>query len=272
MAWTESTALGQATAYGRTYDPGLLCPLDRREGRRQIGLGDALPFHGVDIWRNYEVSWLDALGKPVVAIANLEVPAASPFLIESKSLKLYFNGLNFTRFSGPDDVITVVSRDLSAAAGVPVRVTLFQSTVSPGPSEMPGVCLDMLTPDIRHYHPEPGLLKTTGGPSVREVLHSHLLRSNCPVTGQPDWGSVAIRYEGAPIDHAGLLAYVVSFREHNDFHEQCVERMFHDLMARCRPEKLTVFACYTRRGGLDINPFRSNWEPSPATVPRLARQ
>ena len=272
MAWYEKTQLGQKTDYIHAYDTGLLCPLVRKEGRDALGLTADLPFHGVDIWHNYEVSWLDGQGKPCVAIARITVPADSPCLIESKSMKLYFNSLNQHRFADRQAVIDCVSADLSHSSGGNVRVELLPVNEPHALTTLAGDCLDDLPLQDCDFQPNPGHLRVQPGEAVAEILHSNLLRSNCPVTGQPDWGSVQIQYRGPKIDREGLLHYLISFREHNDFHEQCVERIFRDILTQCRPEQLTVFACYTRRGGLDINPWRSNFQPVPARLPRLARQ
>jgi 7-cyano-7-deazaguanine reductase len=273
MAWYEKTQLGVKTDYIHAYDPGLLCPLERREGREALQLTDApLPFHGVDIWHNYEVSWLDPHGKPQVAIARIIVPADSPCLIESKSMKLYFNSLNQHRFADRQAVIDCAAADLSHSAGAGVTVELLPVNRAYHLVTLEGTCLDDLPLEGCDFTPNPGHLKANSSECVEETLHSHLLRSNCPVTGQPDWGSVQIRYSGPKIDREGLLRYLISFREHNDFHEQCVERIYRDIQQRCAPAQLTVFACYTRRGGLDINPWRSNAKPLPDSLPRLSRQ
>jgi 7-cyano-7-deazaguanine reductase len=266
--------LGQATVYADRYDPSLLFPIPRAQKRAEIGIGASLPFFGVDIWNAYELSWLDARGKPQVALAEFRVPADSPNIIESKSFKLYLNGYAQEKL----DTATVremLARDLSAAASAQVAVVLgTPSAQGHAIADLPGELLDEQPLAIDHYGPpEPSYLRAdTAVAPVQETLLSHLLRSNCPVTGQPDWGSVQIAYRGAPIDRAGLLRYLVSFRTHNEFHEQCVERIFVDLMARCAPQQLSVYARYTRRGGLDINPFRSTEAgATPANV-RSARQ
>ena len=256
----EESLLGQAVAYRDTYAPELLFPIARQLKRDELGLhADALPFVGEDLWNAYELSWLDARGKPVVALGEFRVPAASPRLIESKSLKLYLNSFNQQRCASVEEVRATIARDLSAAAGGAVAVELRPLHEHParrfGYPE--GVCLDALEIDIECYQPCPETLRAEG-PEVEETLYSHLLKSNCLVTGQPDWGTLVVRYRGAAIDREGLLRYVVSFRGHNEFHEQCVERVFCDLMARCRPRELAVWARYTRRGGLDINPFRAS--------------
>lgn len=256
----EASPLGRATAYRDTYAPELLFPIERQLKRDEIGVrAGALPFVGEDLWNAYELSWLNPRGKPVVAVASFRVPADSPRLVESKSLKLYLNAFNQHVFVDAAEVETTVARDLSAAAGAPVAVTVQPLSARPlreyGYPE--GLCIDALDLDIDTYQPEPGFL-SAGGEEVSETLYSHLLKSNCLVTGQPDWGMVAVRYTGPRIDRAGLLRYIVSFREHNEFHEQCVERVFCDITARCRPQQLVVWARYTRRGGLDINPFRAS--------------
>jgi len=267
--------LGKPTAYASDYDPGLLCPIPRRLKRDELGLPADLPFHGVDIWNAYELSWLTPQGKPVVAMAECRIPCESQNLIESKSFKLYLNSFNQTRFSDFEDVRALLSQDLGGAAGAPVDVRLIPAAEFAGEAfaSLPGRCIDELDVTIDSYLLQPELLADAADPQqlVVEELHSHLLKSNCLVTHQPDWGSLLIRYAGPQIDPAALLRYLVSFREHNEFHEQCVERIFTDLMRFCRPEKLSVYARYTRRGGLDINPFRSNFESEVENL-RLARQ
>ncbi|BBD78787.1 NADPH-dependent 7-cyano-7-deazaguanine reductase QueF [Aerosticca soli] len=260
MSLLDHSPLGKPSVYADRYDPSRLFPIPRAAKRAELGLGEALPFHGVDVWNAYELSWLDARGKPCVAIAELRVPAASPCIIESKSLKLYLNGFAQERIADADALAATLVRDLSAAAGAAVAVTLHAPRVAALPlAELAGSSIDDQRLDIDDYGPpNPGYLRLVAGAAeVEETLVSDLLRSNCPVTGQPDWGSVRIRYRGAPIDRAGLLRYLVSFRTFDEFHEQCVERIFVDVMARCAPRALEVYARYTRRGGLDINPFRS---------------
>ena len=277
--------LGQQTQYVSVYSPELLFPIPRAASRESLLLkGDALPFYGVDVWTGYELSWLDERGKPVVAIAEFRIPCTSQAIVESKSFKLYLNSFNQTRFTDVAEVCATLEKDLSAAVEAVVQVSLkplfndklFNDKLSADKwmhiEVLEGCCLDELPVTIDTYHPEPGLLQVEPQTQVDETLVSHLLKSNCPVTGQPDWASVQIRYAGAQIDHEGLLRYIVSFREHQDFHEHCVERMFVDIMARCQPQRLSVYARYTRRGGLDINPFRTT-EPAeqPSSV-RLVRQ
>ena len=268
----QGSLLGREVAYPSTYDPALLFPIPRAQARGEIGLDEAaLPFIGHDRWHAYELSWLDAHGKPVVATATLEVPATSPHLIESKSLKLYLNSLNASRFADAAEVFARITADLSQAAGAPVRVVAGLppfAEASAGAETIDG--LDVVID--RYGPPDAALLAADAGSIVDEALHSALLKSNCPVTGQPDWASVVVRYRGPRIDRAGLLRYLVSFRDHAEFHEQCVERLFADVLARCRPEWLSVEARYTRRGGLDINPWRAT--PGVAVPPagRDARQ
>jgi 7-cyano-7-deazaguanine reductase len=256
----EASLLGQAVAYRDTYAPELLFPIERQLKRDELGIAaGALPFVGEDLWNAYEISWLDARGKPVVALGEFRVPAGSPRLIESKSLKLYLNSFNQQRMTSVDEVQARIAGDLSAAAGAEVGVVLMPLATRPQRhSGYPqGECLDALDIAIDTYQPAPEVLFAHGG-EVEETLYSHLLKSNCLVTGQPDWGMLVVRYRGPAIDRESLLRYVVSFRAHNEFHEQCVERVFCDIMAHCRPQALAVWARYTRRGGLDINPFRAS--------------
>ncbi|HEY4091933.1 MAG TPA: NADPH-dependent 7-cyano-7-deazaguanine reductase QueF [Luteibacter sp.] len=275
MSSPDHSPLGKATPYADRYDVSLLFPIPRQAKRDEIGVaGDALPFHGVDIWNGYELSWLDSRGKPMVAVAEFRFPATTPNIIESKSFKLYLNGFAQETIARRDALRDTLVRDLSAASGGPVGVLLHAPEELNGvPLHEPeGVLLDDQELAFDSYGPpQPDFLGTHAG-EAREVLVSHLLRSNCPVTGQPDWGSVQISYTGAPIDRAGLLRYLVSFRRHTEFHEQCVERIFMDLRERCAPRELAVYARYTRRGGLDINPFRSTDAAAEPANPRGARQ
>ncbi|MCR6664192.1 MAG: NADPH-dependent 7-cyano-7-deazaguanine reductase QueF [Luteimonas sp.] len=255
MSRPEDSLLGREVAYPRHYDASLLFPIPRGAARHEIGIGDALPFIGHDRWHAYELSWLDARGKPVVDTATITVPATSPNLVESKSLKLYLNSFNATRFDDADTVRARIADDLSQAAGGSVTVAFGLPAFV---EDIDANGIDALDIDIDHYGPpDAGLLRAEAGHVVTETLRSELLKSNCPVTGQPDWAGVRIAYRGPRIDREGLLRYLVSFRDHAEFHEQCVERIFVDLLARCRPESLSVEARYTRRGGLDINPWRA---------------
>jgi 7-cyano-7-deazaguanine reductase len=273
--YTEKLPLGKATVYASEYDPGLLCPFPRKLKRDELGLPEVLPFHGVDIWNAYELSWLTSRGKPVVAMGEFRFPCESVNLIESKSFKLYLNSFNQTRFDDFESVCALLSRDLGGAAGAPVGVRLIGSAgfAEETFSILPGDCIDDLDIGVDDYALDCSLLEGAANhqESVDETLHSHLLKSNCLVTGQPDWGSVLIHYQGGKINREALLRYLVSFRQHNEFHEQCVERIYYDLMRFCNLRKLTVYARYTRRGGLDINPYRSNFTFDVANL-RLARQ
>jgi len=272
----KQLSLGQATPYVETYQPDLLQPVPRTLNRDDLGLRcDNLPFDGADIWTAYELSWLNRKGKPQVALASFEVPATTPNLIESKSFKLYLNSFNQTRLDSPEQLQERLARDLSGCAGGAVKVTLY-SPLHRAPAtigQFEGECIDDLDIEVDDYQFRACHLEGAADPAdpVSEVLTSHLLKSNCLVTGQPDWGSIQIRYRGPRINREALLRYLISFRRHNEFHEQCVERIFTDLMHYCRPAGLTVYARYTRRGGLDINPYRSNEAFVPAPV-RLVRQ
>ena len=267
--------LGKPTEYRADYAPELLYPIPRQLKRDELGISAAtLPFVGEDIWNAYEVSWLNSKGKPVVALATFRVPADSPNLVESKSFKLYLNSFNQTVFADAAAVEAVLVSDLSAAAGAPVsaKIEVLSGRPQVSVGYPAGVLLDDLDIACDTYQPAPDLLAAVDGEIVEETLYSHLLKSNCLVTGQPDWAMLVIRYRGRPIDRAGLLRYIVSFRNHNEFHEQCVERIFCDINCQCAPEALAVYARYTRRGGLDINPFRSSGEFPPPDNTREVRQ
>lgn len=278
----EQSQLGRASAYVDHYDAGLLFPIPRATQRESMGIaGNVLPFFGADLWTAFELSWLNARGKPQLAIAHFTVPCETPNIIESKSFKLYLNSFNSTVFADLEAVRDCLRADLSEAvwrgsgraASIGVKLwapSLFdQITVH----ELNGLDLDRLDIECTQYQPTPELLSSDLAQApVTETLTSRLLKSNCLVTGQPDWGSVQIRYSGPPIDQAGLLAYIVSFRNHNEFHEPCVERIFTDIWHHCRPVKLAVYARYTRRGGLDINPFRASWPQGLPENVRTARQ
>ncbi|HUW27879.1 MAG TPA: NADPH-dependent 7-cyano-7-deazaguanine reductase QueF [Sulfuriferula sp.] len=261
MHTPEQSLLGKPACYQAEYDPSLLFPIPRQDKRSEIGISGTLPFFGADIWNAYEVSWLNLRGKPQVAIATFIIPADSANIVESKSFKLYLNSYNQTRLADADTLLTRLKTDVSTAVGasVQVRLTLPDAFGSVAFAELQGLSLDRLDIEVDSYAPNPALLRATqGAEPVEETLVSNLLKSNCLVTGQPDWGSVQIHYVGAPIDQAGLLQYLIGFRTHNEFHEQCVERIFVDVLRQCQPLKLAVYARYTRRGGLDINPWRSN--------------
>jgi len=271
----ELSPLGKSSAYVATYSPEQLFLIARAPKWAELGLTtETLPYQGVDIWNCYELSWLLPSGKPVVAIGEFRIPADSPNIIESKSFKLYLNSLNQSVFDSREALLAVMTKDLSAAAGKPVEVRLrtLDDVAAEGIAPLPGRCIDDLDVMIGHYDsPRAELLHCDAARQVEECLHSHLLRSNCPVTGQPDWGTLVIDYRGAALDPASLLAYLVSFRQHADFHEQCVERIFLDLQRLLKPERLSVYARYLRRGGLDINPYRST-ETVAVDNGRLVRQ
>ncbi|MBB6600524.1 NADPH-dependent 7-cyano-7-deazaguanine reductase QueF [Luteimonas sp. MC1825] len=270
---TIELPLGREVAYPRVYDATLLFPIARDAGRAALGIGATLPFDGHDRWQAYELSWLDARGKPAVATATFLVPAASPRLIESKSLKLYLNSFNGTRFADAAEVHARITTDLSAAAGAAVAVGFGLPPMATASDDAASIDIDGVDVAIDAYdHPAPELLACAPGQVVEETLRSQLLKSNCPVTGQPDWASVRIAYRGPRIDRAALLRYLVSFREHAGFHEQCAEQVFVDLMAQCSPQQLSVEARYTRRGGLDINPWRATPGLSPPAARRDPRQ
>lgn len=269
----EVSPLGKTVSYNSAYDPNLLFPIPRAAKRKEIGVANPLPFFGVDIWNAYELSWLNPKGKPEVALATIEVPCDSINIFESKSLKLYLNSLNSTRFTNSEEILQILRKDLSFAVSAEVNVYLqpLQTYEKYTIQQLPGLNIDNLDIEIETYQPEAKFLKTLEY-EVSEELNSHLLKSNCLVTNQPDWGSLYLCYTGKQIDHAGLLKYIISLREHNEFHEQCVERIFMHLLQQCQPNSLTVYARYTRRGGIDINPFRSTEKNFSAPNIRLIRQ
>ena len=277
----EQSQLGKASAYADQYDASLLFPLARAGKRAEIGITAAPAFFGADLWTAFELSWLNLRGKPQVALAHITVPCETPNIIESKSFKLYLNSFNNTRFADAAEVQARIRADVSEAAWrgaahpatVGVKLLLPDMFDREPVHELDGLNLDRLDVECTQYQPAPELLTAQFNEApVNEVLVSHLLKSNCLVTGQPDWGSVQIAYSGPQIDQEGLLQYIVSFRNHNEFHEQCVERIYMDLWTRCKPIKLMVYARYTRRGGLDINPWRTSHPHAlPANV-RTARQ
>lgn len=269
---TESP-LGHATGYPDEYDPTQLFALARAPQREEIGLTDRLPFGGADVWTAYELTWLDPRGKPAIAIATIEVPASSLSLVESKSMKLYLGTFAQTAFAAPADVAATIERDLAARVDADVRVTLRAPSTFGHErfAELPGESLDDLDVACRYDAVDAGAL-TAGGAVAEEALTTNLFRSVCPVTGQPDIASVRVAYRGPRIGRAGLLRYLVSYRRHPGFHEHCVERIFVDVAARCRPDVLTVEARFTRRGGIDINPFRTNAALATPPNVRAARQ
>ncbi len=265
MSFQKELPLGRQTNYIETYSPHLLYPIPRTHGRDKIGLTGTLPFDGVDIWNGYEISWLNPKGKPIVALADFIFPCRSKNVVESKSFKLYLTSFSQSSFNSFDEVRECIQNDLSSVSGIEVGVNLFplQTLKNKILEDFSGICLDDLDVEISHYHPNKDLLSTSSVLS-EEALYTNLLKSNCLVTGQPDWGSLFIKYIGPKINHKGLLAYLISFRNHAGFGEHCVEQIFCDLYTTCQPEKLTVYGRYTRRGGLDINPFRSNFEDVPS--------
>ncbi|WP_312565833.1 NADPH-dependent 7-cyano-7-deazaguanine reductase QueF [Diaphorobacter sp.] len=277
MNTPEHSQLGKASAYADQYDASLLFPIPRAGKRAEIGIDGNAPFFGADLWTAFELSWLNLRGKPQVAIAHITVPCETPHIVESKSFKLYLNSFNNTRFASEAEVRARIRADVSEAVWrgaehpgtVGVTLLLPEAFDREPIHELDGLLLDRLDVECTRYQPAPELLAAHHDEApVTETLVSHLLKSNCLVTGQPDWGSVQITYSGAQIDQAGLLQYLVSFRNHNEFHEQCVERIFMDIWTRCRPIKLAVYARYTRRGGLDINPLRTS---HPQQLPRNVR-
>lgn len=265
MSSVVQSPLGKKTTYVSQYQRDLLFPIARKLKRDEIHVPECLPFKGVDIWNAYELSWLNDKGKPMVAVGEFIFPCESPNIVESKSLKLYLNSFNNTQFSSIAAVSETIQRDLSEAAGAIVAVKISPHILLSAQKERSAlsvtesnaVCLDHLDVSCDTYTVKPTFLKNENENIVSEVLYSDLLKSNCLVTGQPDWGSVQIHYVGKKIQHEGVLKYIVSFRDHNEFHEQCVERIFMDMMQFCQPQQLTVRAYYARRGGLDINPLRS---------------
>ena len=291
MNQPEQSQLGKSSAYVDIYDASLLFPIPRADKRRDIGIAGSPNFFGADLWTAFELSWLNLRGKPQVAIAHITVPCDSVNIVESKSFKLYLNSFNNTKFADATAVAACMKADLNAAVWQTAGAALGDTQKSPVQSsvgvkilspemfdrepvhELDGLNLDRLDIECTRFTPAPDLLTAEFDEApVSEVFTSNLLKSNCLVTGQPDWGSLRISYEGPQIEQAGLLQYIISFRNHNEFHEQCVERIFMDIWTRCKPIKLSVYARYTRRGGLDINPFRTSY---PQAIPpniRTARQ
>ncbi len=257
-------SLGKSVEYASHYSPDLLQPVPRALNRDSLKATTVALFQGWDIWNGYELSWLNNRGKPQIAIIQVVVPYDSDALIESKSFKLYLNSFNSSRFESAEDVQSVISSDLSQCAGskVAVRIISASDFSQFAVHTEQSICIDDIDISITDYQPNRQLLKTHEK-LITESLHSHLLKSNCLITNQPDWATIEISYQGPAIDHGSLLAYLISFRDHNEFHEQCVERVFCDIMEQCKPTSLTVYAKYTRRGGLDINPFRSTESVTP---------
>ena len=267
----DRSPLGREAAYTDTYTPSLLCPISRSESRPTANGGE-LPFFGEDVWTAYELSWLTPSGKPAVAGARFRVPCSSTHLVESKSVKLYLNSFAHTRFADSEEVRSTLESDLRTAVRAPVDVQLLAlDQLTEAPAQLPGTCIDSADVGIEQYHPEPELLRVTSETVVSETLYTHLFRSICPVTGQPDWASMWVQYRGRGIDRDRLLAYLVSYRRHAAFHESTVEAVFTDLSARCAPQSLSVYGLFQRRGGVDINPYRST-DSNPPTAYRLPRQ
>lgn len=272
-ASNAQSPLGRSVDYSTDYQVSLLFPIARQEKRDELGLSGEMPFSGEDIWNAYEISWLNARGLPQVAIAEFRFPSCSANIIESKSLKLYLNSLNQSVFDSRSSVQEIIAKDLSDSAGCDVKVILkaVNSLGDHSIQNFNAECIDSIDIEVEQYDYDCSLLRLESDDIVTEDLCSHLLKSNCLITNQPDWASVLIRYKGAKISQPSLLKYLVSFRTHNEFHEQCVERIFTDILNYCRPDELTVYARYTRRGGLDINPWRSNCVTSMENI-RLSRQ
>lgn len=273
---TINTHLGQNSPLSTHYAPKLLVPIPRQNKRHELGIdADSLPFYGYDIWNHYEVSWLNPRGKPQVALASIEIPATSPYIIESKSLKLYFNSLNNHRLDSVATVTALLTSDLSHACGSQIKLSLLPlaPTTALATLHNPhGICLDDLDIEVHDYQVNPRLLQANPEQITNESLYSNLLKSNCLVTQQPDWATLCLTYHGPAIDHSALLKYIISFRQHNEFHEQCVERMFCDISRQCQPQQLTISARFTRRGGIDINPLRSSHNNNCCANLRLIRQ
>lgn len=274
----HGSPLGKSSEYKSEYDPSLLFPIERKEKREELGIDqNDLPFYGRDLWYGYELSWLNLSGKPIVRVAQFELPCDSPCLIESKSFKLYLNSFNQSRFDSAEQVENLLIQDLSAVAKAPVSVRLFtiDEFETRAFDHASGINIDELDVAVDCYQYDPSLLARSdsefSSEIISETLNTHLLKSNCPVTGQPDWGTLVVGYRGESIDHGSLLRYVCSFRDHQEFHEQCVERAFVDLQKHYKFEELTVYAQYLRRGGLDINPWRSTLNSLPERL-RFIRQ
>jgi 7-cyano-7-deazaguanine reductase len=271
MMTLENSPLGKATEYPDRYDASLLFSIERKVQRARLGIGDTQPFSGVDIWTAYELSWLDRRGKPMIAVGEFRVGAESPAIVESKSLKLYLGSFAQERLDTVEELTRRIDGDLSKACAASVDVGLLVSPAMPRVAELPGESIDDRNVSLDAREPDAELLKRGTG-FVEESLRSALFRSNCPVTGQPDYADVVVRYRGPRIDRTALLKYFISYRQHAEFHEICVEQMFIDIGSRCRPEQLTVYARFLRRGGIDINPFRTNFEPAPHRNERTPRQ
>jgi len=269
-----NSPLGKTTQYISQYNKSLLFPMPRKIKRDEIGIsGNTLPFYGKDIWNAYEISWLNKNNRPCVAIGVFTFDCTSNNIIESKSLKLYLNSFNNTQFDSLAEVEKLIKDDLSEATNSKIEVELqeLSDINSHIIQKMPGLNIDHLDVACDEFAPNKNLLLTNSD-SIHETLNSNLLKSNCLVTSQPDWGSIVIEYKGKKINNESLLKYIISYRNHNEFHEQCVERIFIDIMEACKPNELTIYARYTRRGGIDINPFRTNVKDKKVINLRLVRQ
>lgn len=260
----QDSLLGKTTEYINTYTPDLLFPVSRRLARDKTDIPHELPFGGVDIWTGFELSWLNPKGKPEIALIELSIPCTTPNIVESKSLKLYLNSFNQSHYSSIEEVKHIIQTDLQKIIQAPLSVHLHALTHAKPlvTEEFSGICLDDLDIGTNTYEVHPEFLKVSPL-HVQETLYSNLLKSNCMATGQPDWGSILIHYEGPKINHEGLLKYIISYRNHVGFAEHCVEQIYCEILQYCQPQRLTVYGRYTRRGGLDINPFRSNFEQAP---------
>ena len=257
-----NSELGKKSEYKDTYDSNLLFPIPRQTKRQEIGIEKEIPFNGYDIWNAYEISYLNKKGKPIIAIAKIHIPCTSKSIIESKSMKLYFNSLNNSKFNSENELIKIIEKDFSNSTDSKVIVNLFSPNIyrSLAILQKPkGICIDDIDVEMSQYKINHELLKLESKTNVEETLNSHLLKSNCLITNQPDWATITIKYKGPKICKKSLLKYIISFRNHNEFHEQCVERIFVDLQKNCACIELAVYAQYTRRGGIDINPYRSNY-------------
>lgn len=258
----QESPLGKNTPYIKHYSPNLLFPIPRSSAREKTGIPSSPPFHGIDIWNAYEISWLNPKGKPEIAYGEFKFPSSSNYIVESKSLKLYLNSFNQTQFESCKIVEETIYEDLKNIIQDKITISLWQNSPKILFQEFQGTHLDTLDITVENYQVDASILKTYSD-QAEEVLYSNLLKSNCLATGQPDWASIQIKYAGNQIDHESLLKYIISFRDHSGFGEHCVEQIYYDILRYCQPKKLTVYARYTRRGGLDINPFRSNFEIAP---------
>jgi 7-cyano-7-deazaguanine reductase len=267
----EKNPLGKKISHAKSYDPSQLFPIEREEARKLLSI-DTPPFTGADIWNCYEISWLNTSGKPIVGIGRFIIPFESKYIVESKSMKLYLNSFNLTGFDSVSDVKKAIISDLSHACGSDVEVSIIlpENFNQEKIHEPKGICIDSIDINMERYKLSSTYLKINDN-NADELLYSNLLRTNCPVTNQPDWATLFIKYTGKEIEKASLLKYIVSFREHSGFHENCVETIFMDILKRCKPEKLLVNARFTRRGGIDINPYRSNYGVT-LTDERVIRQ